>query len=71
MEILVENFRPRMDRLFRKYWEYFIMLVRAGRYYVALFTDSRGVTQDEPLSPTIFNMVLDTVIRHWAMRVDR
>ena len=26
----------------------------------------RGVTQGEPLSPTIFNVVVDVVVRHWV-----
>ena len=28
-----------------------------------------GVTQVDPLSPTIFSMVVDAVILHWATRV--
>ena len=24
-----------------------------------------GVTQDDPLSPTIFNVVVDAFVRHW------
>ena len=41
------------------------MVSRAGRYYGSLFKCSRGVTQVDLLSPTILNMVLDTVICHW------
>ena len=26
----------------------------------------RGVTQGNPLSPTIFNVVVDAVVRHWV-----
>ena len=54
----------RMDRLICKYWESLKMVSRAGRYYNAPFTGSRGITQGNPLSPTIFNMVVDVVIRH-------
>ena len=29
----------------------------------------RGVTQGKPLSPTIFNVVVNAVVRHWVNRV--
>ena len=41
------------------------MVARAGRYYGEAFKGARGVTQGDPLSPTIFNVVVDTVVRHW------
>ena len=43
------------------------MVARAGGYYGATFKGSRGVTQGDPLSPTIFNGVVDAVVRHWVM----
>ena len=43
------------------------MVARAGRYYGSPFKGSRGVTQVNLLSPTIFNMVVDLVILHWEM----
>ena len=33
------------------------------------FKGYRSVTQGYPLSPTIFNMLVDSVIRHWVMVV--
>ena len=30
------------------------------------FKGFRGVTQGEPLSPTIFNMVMDVLVWHWV-----
>ena len=42
------------------------MAARAGRYYGAAFKGARGVTQGDPLSPTIFNVVVDAVVRHWV-----
>ena len=45
------------------------MVARAGRYFEHLFKGYQGVTQGDPLSPTIFNMVVDAVICHWVMVV--
>ena len=42
------------------------MVARAGGYCGAAFTGNRGVTQGEPLSPTIFNVVVDVVVPHWV-----
>ena len=41
------------------------MAARAGGYYGKAFKGARGVTQGDPLSPTIFNVVVDAVVRHW------
>ena len=41
------------------------MVARAGGYYAEAFKGARGVTQGDPLSPTIFNVVVDAVVRHW------
>ena len=43
------------------------MVARAGGYYGDAFKGSRGVTQGDPMSPTIFNVVVDAVVRHWVM----
>ena len=40
------------------------MVARKGGYYGAAFKGSRGVTQGYPLSPTIFKVVVDAVVRH-------
>ena len=42
------------------------MVARAGGYYGKAFKGERGVTQGGPLSPTIFNVVVDVVVRHWV-----
>ena len=42
------------------------MVARAGGYYGAEFKGSGGVMQGDPLSPTIFNVVVDAVVRHWV-----
>ena len=43
-----------------------MMVARAGGYYGTAFTGGGGVTQGDPLSPTIFNVVLDAVVCHWV-----
>ena len=46
------------------------MVNRAGRYYSTLFKGQLEVAQEDPLSPTIFFMVVDAVIRHWVTLVE-
>ena len=45
------------------------MVARAGGYYGTDLRGERGVTQVDPLSPTIFNVVVDAVFRHWVYGV--
>ena len=42
------------------------MVAIAGGYYGKAFKGGRGVTQGDPLSPTIFNVVVDAFVRHWV-----
>ena len=42
------------------------MVAKAGRYFGRLSKGYQGVTQGEPLSPIIFNVVVDVVILHWV-----
>ena len=57
----------RVRRLLATYWERTTMVARAGQYYGTGFKGARGVTQGDPLSPTIFNVVVDVVVRHWLL----
>ena len=41
-------------------------MAREGGYYREAFKGARGVTQGDPLSPIIFNVVVDAVVRHWV-----
>ena len=57
---------PRARRLLRAYWRKSTMLARAGGYFGTGFKGKSGVTQGNPLSPTIFNLVVDAVVCHWV-----
>ena len=57
---------PRARRLLRTYWGKMTMVARARGYYGGAFKGDQGVTQGNPLSPNIFNVVVDAVVRHWV-----
>ena len=57
---------PRMIRLLWKYCDRLTMEAKAGEYSRRLFKGKQGVMQGYPLSPTIFNVVVDAVIRQWV-----
>ena len=60
---------PRELCLLCSYWERLKMVSRAGGYYRAPFYGERGITQGDPLLPTIFKVVVDTVVCHWESLV--
>ena len=45
------------------------MVARAGGYYRTAFQVETGVTQGDLLSPTIFDVVVYAVVRHWVTDV--
>ena len=60
---------PQSRRLLQTYWRRLMMVAQAGGYYRTAFKGERGVTQGDPHSPTIFNVVVDAVVCHWVMGV--
>ena len=48
------------------YWGWLWVVARSGGHYGSAFQGFRGVTQGDLLSPTIFNVVVDAVVRHWV-----
>ena len=55
---------PSASRFLTTYWRRLTMVSRAGGYYGEEFKGARGVMQGDLLSPTIFNVVVDAVVRH-------
>ena len=70
MEILqVCGVEPHTCRILWTYWDILTVVARAGQYYGEAFKVFQGVTHGYPLSPTIFNVVLDALVRHWISLV--
>ena len=65
---ILEGYRVvlRARRLLRAYWRKSTMVARAGGYFGTRFNGEWGVTQGDPLSPTIFKVVVDAVVLHWV-----
>ena len=57
---------PRTVRLLRTYWDLLNMVAKAVGFFGHPFKGYQGVTQGYPLYPTIFNLVVDALIRHWV-----
>ena len=56
-------------RLLRTYWRRLPIVAREGGYYGEVFKEAGGVTKGDPLSPTIFNVVVDELVCHWVTLV--
>ena len=46
--------------------KFFLVVEKVGGHNRPAFQIQRRVTQGDPLSPTIFNVVVDSIIRHWV-----
>ena len=57
---------PKAVRLIKAFWDKAILVCRASGYYGRPFSAGRGVTQGGPLSPTIFNLMVDAIVREWV-----
>ena len=55
--------------LLQIYWDRMTMVDYTGGYYCFHFKGYRGVTKEDPLSPTIFNVAVDAVVWHWLFLV--
>ena len=57
---------PQSHCILRTYWDWLRMVARSGGYYMNASQGFMWVTQEDPLSPTIFNVVVDEVAWHWV-----
>ena len=57
---------PRALRILQTYWIRMKMVAMAVGYYGVAFPGARVVTQGDPLSPTILNVVVDVLVLHWV-----
>ena len=57
---------PRAIRILQTYWFQITMVAKSGGYNDPPSKVFRGVTQGNPLSPTIFNISMDAVMHHWV-----
>ena len=56
-------------RLLRRFWESQKVVARQNGFYGAPFRPSRGMTQGDVISPTLFNVICDSIIRYWLFTV--
>ena len=56
---------PNTLRIIRTFWERHTVIPRASGYHGRAFRATRGVTQGDILSPMIFNVVVDCIIKAW------
>ena len=57
--------RAKVRRLIKTCWDNSVLVCKAASCYGLPFKAGRGVTQDSPVSPNIFNLMADAVICEW------
>ena len=60
---------PRCLQLLRQFWVQQQVVAKQSGYFGDPFDATRGVTQGDIISPTIFNIIADAVIRAWLTAV--
>ena len=65
----VYGLSPRDLRLLHRYCEQLQMVAQAGFHYVEPFRGYRGITQEDILFTTIFNVVVYVLVSHYESLV--
>ena len=60
---------PNMLRLIKYFWDNAELVCRAMGRYGHIFKAYRGVTQGCPLSPKLFNIMVNAIVREWLREV--
>ena len=60
---------PNMLRLIKAFWDEATLVCRAMGRYGDPFQSERGVTQGGPVSPKIFNIMVDAIVREWIRQI--
>ena len=64
MEILREYvLGPQLQQLLQRYWDGQRVVTKSGKCYGRPFSMGIGVTQGDPVSPTLFNIIVDAVFQ--------
>ena len=58
-----------LHRLLQWYWDEQVVVPKAGKLFGRTFGTEIGVTQGDPVSPTIFNIVVEAVVRAVLLEV--
>ena len=70
MEILREyGIRTKLQRLLQQFWDEQAVVMKEGKFYGRPFRTEGGVTQGEPVSSTVFNNVVEAVVRAVLLEV--
>ena len=60
---------PKLQILQHMFGDKQVVVSKAGRLYGRPFRTERGVTQGYPVSSTVFNVVVDSLVRVFMMEV--
>ena len=64
MKILLEyGMVPQLQILLQRYWNEQRVITKKGKYYGRPLSTCRGVTKGDTVSPTLFNIIVDAVVR--------